>query len=134
MNNVILIGRTTSDIELKQTQTGKSVTTFSIAVSRPHTKDQTDFFTIVAWEKLAELISRYVRKGNLICVRGYLTTRKWQAPDGSNRHAVELVAEDIKFLESKKEADADTSSTVGYATAPATPQFEELKEDDDLPF
>ena len=60
MNNIILIGRATNSVELKQTQAGKSVVSFSLAVKRPFTKDTTDFHTIVAWDKHAELISKYI--------------------------------------------------------------------------
>ena len=75
MNTIILLGRTTASIELKQTQTGKSVAGFTLAVKRPYAKDTTDFIDVVCWEKKAEIASKYVNKGDQVCVRGSLATR-----------------------------------------------------------
>ena len=98
MNTITLLGRATSSIELKQTQAGKSVVNFSLAVKRPYTKDTTDFHNIVAWDKLAELISKYVKKGDQVCIRGYLTNREWQDKQGNKRVSTEIIAEDVDFV------------------------------------
>ena len=146
MNSIVLLGRTTAPIELKQTQGGKSVVNFSLAVKRPFVKDTTDFFTIVAWDKQAEVLSRYVGKGDLICIRGYIQTRSWEQ-DGQKRYATEAVAQEFDFCEAKKNSEGNNSpqqqnavqsefgaSTQGYGYNPYTaPEMEAVK-DDDLPF
>ena len=120
MNKVILTGYIASDIELKTTNQGTSVTSFRLAVKRPKTKnDTTDFLTIVAWRGTAEFISKYFHKGSGIEVCGIVTTRKWQDKDGNNRYATEIVAEGVDFGEA-------------YQTSQ---QFSEIEEDDgELPF
>lgn len=144
MNSLVLLGRTTAPIELKQTQAGKSVVNFSLAVKRPFTKDTTDFFTIVAWDKQAELLSKYVGKGDQICIRGYLQTRSWDG-NGQKRYATEVVAQEVSFCESKKDSEGSsyspnqTASQSEFKPSPYIPQaytqpsFESVK-DDDLPF
>ena len=112
MNSIVLLGRATSSIELKQTQSGKPVATFSLAVKRPFTKDTTDFFTICAWDKQAEILSRYVGKGEQICIRGFLQTRSWTDQQGQKRYATEVVAHEVSFCESKKNSETnDTTQT-----------------------
>lgn len=129
MNSIILLGRTTNPIELKQTQAGKSVATFSLAVKRPFTKDTTDFHTIVAWDKQAELLSKYIHKGDQVCIRGYLTTRSWTDKQGNKRTAVEVVADEVSFVAPKEPTAAPTYQ-------PYVPQgnFEEIASDESLPF
>ena len=141
MNTITLLGRATSSIELKQTQAGKSVASFSLAVKRPYTKDTTDFFTICAWDKTAELLSKYVNKGNQVCIRGYLTTRTWTDNQGQKRYATEVVAEEVSFVGSSEDqkpaAPVSAPGTTGYmpsAYAPNSVQMEEIPTDDDLPF
>lgn len=138
MNNIVLLGRTTSAIELKQTQAGKAVVSFSLAVKRPYTKDTTDFFTVVAWDKQAELLSKYVGKGEQICVRGHLTTRTWEDQNGNKRYATEVVASEVSFCESKKNSEGNnTTPTANEAQKgynPYQPSFENVKDDSDLPF
>lgn len=138
MNSIVLLGRTTSDIELKQTQGGKSVANFSLAVKRPFTKDTTDFFTIVAWDKQAELLSKYVSKGDQICIRGHLTVRTWEDQQGNKRYATEVVASEVTFCESKKNAEGSSSfetqsASQGKFETP-TPNFEDFSSDEGLPF
>lgn len=147
MNSIVLLGRATSSIELKQTQAGKSVVSFSLAVKRPFTKDTTDFFNIVAWDKQAELLSKYVNKGDLICIRGHLTTRTWEDQQGNKRYATEVVVSDVNFCEAKKSSEGNNTAptsngsqsgnTGAYGYNPyanATPDFEQVATDDDLPF
>ena len=137
MNSIILLGRTTSAIELKQTQAGKSVANFSLAVKRPFTKDTTDFHSVVCWDKQAELISKYVNKGDQVCIRGYLTTRTWTDTQGNKRYATEVVADEVSFVgnsSSNTEAKAEPYMPSAYTSN--TQAFEELapKDLEDLPF
>lgn len=138
MNSIILLGRATSSIELKQTQAGKSVASFSLAVNRPFTKDTTDFHTVVAWNKQAELMSKYVNKGNQVCIRGYLTTRTWTDNQGNKRYATEVVADEVSFVGSNEisteaKSEPSTYTPIAYGGNNA-PQFEEVHNDGDLPF
>lgn len=140
MNNNVLMGRATSSIELKQTQAGKSVVNFSLAVKRPYTKDTTDFFNVCAWDKTAELLAKYVKKGDQICIRGYLTNREWQDKNGNKRYATEVVADEVSFG-SSKESSGETKNnapTQPYMPAAYSTQnsqdFEEIPGDESLPF
>lgn len=139
MNSIVLLGRTTSAIELKQTQAGKSVVSFTLAVKRPLTKDTTDFFTIVAWDKQAELLSKYVSKGNQICIRGHLTTRSWEDNNGNKRHATEVITQDITFCESKNASEGNNTAPKQNAAPAYIPdaykqaKFDDIK-DEGLPF
>ncbi len=103
MNVIAISGNIAEDIELKATQDGTSVCSFSVAVRRPGTNDKTDFFKVVTWRKTAEFVSRYFTKGQRIEVNGILTTRKWQAKDGSKHSVCEIVASDVGFGERKQE-------------------------------
>lgn len=105
MNNIQLLGRTTQALELKNTSNGKAVCTFDLAVPRKYNKDVTDFLTCVAWEKTAELLAKYVVKGQLIAVDGSLQTRKFQDKNGNNRTAYEIKVDNFYFAESKKSAN-----------------------------
>lgn len=125
MNTAILIGRTTSDIELKATPSGKTVATFSLAVKRPYSKDTTDFIDMVAWNKTAETLAQYVKKGHAIAIsKGHIETRTWKDQEGKTRKATEVVVEEFEFLEKKQTNDFTQT----------TPQFEDINNDEDLPF
>jgi single-strand DNA-binding protein len=153
LNKVILIGHMVADPELKQTTSGISVCSFRIGVSRRYTKGeqtQSDFFDIVAWRQQAEFVSRYFRKGTAICICGSLQTRVWEDKNGGKRYNVEVVADEVSFVERKSETGSgrvtDEFGTPppaygggfggGYSAAPTadTPKFEEIAGDDDLPF
>jgi single-strand DNA-binding protein len=131
MNSVKFLGRTTSDIELKRTDSGKSVATFSLAVKRPFTKDTTDFFNVVAWEKTAETLSNYVNKGTMIVIEGYITNRQYEK-DGQKRYATEIVVERFHFC-GKNDGQSNNSSQI-EPQATGTDDFTALADDDDLPF
>lgn len=109
MNLAILTGRLTADPELKNTPNGVYVCSFDIAVDSGWGENkQTNFIKIVAWRKTAELVGNYFRKGSMIGIEGQIQTRKYQDKDGNNRTAFEVVANNIHFLESKKqEAQVD---------------------------
>ena len=151
LNKVVLAGRLTGDPELKQTQSGVSVTSFSIAINRrfvsrnnEQAEQQTDFINVVAWRQTAEFISRYFRKGSAICVTGSIQTRSWQDNQGQKRYATEVVVDEAMFVDSRNEgSNAQNNSYMpdAYNATPAyssnsgnTPNFEELNTDDDLPF
>lgn len=138
MNTAVILGRTTTDIELRKTQSGKSVTSFTLAVKRRYSKDETDFIDCVAWEKTAELIAKYVHKGSMIAVQGSIQTRTYEDKDGNKRKAVEIVADNVSFCGSKNDNAASDQNASAPAPAPAyaTADAEDFKEipDDDLPF
>ncbi len=129
MNSVNLMGRVTKDISLRQTPNGVNVCSFSIAVRRPHSsKNETDFFTCVAWRKLAETLSVYVKKGDMIGVTGYLYNRKHKGNDGVEREVTELNVDDISFSSSKSKTQ-ETPSGIN------SDGFEDIEgQEDDLPF
>ena len=106
MNKVILLGRLTKDCNTKYTQTGKCVTTFTLAVNRPTTKDgeqQADFVPVVLWGKVAETVGNYVHKGQRLLVEGRLQVRTFEANDGSKRWVTEVIGSHIEFIEKKED-------------------------------
>lgn len=138
-NLVVLTGRLTADPELKTTANGISVTTFSIAVDRRYRSGeerQTDFINIVAWRQSAEFITKYFKKGSMIGIEGSIQTRRYQDKNGNNRTAFEVVANNVQFVESKKDsASSATSDTASFSNADVN-DFSDLGDvsDDDLPF
>lgn len=138
-NKVILIGRLTADLELKQTQNGISVASFSIACNRPYNKDkerEADFINCVAWRGTAEFISKYFRKGNAIGVDGSIQTRKYTDKNGNNRTATEVLINNAFFVESKTSQGGSQNTTQAFAepVSETIDGFAELGNDDDLPF
>lgn len=137
MNKVILGGRISSDVTLKQTQSGISVASFSIAVNRKKTdgEQQADFFNCTAWRGQADMLARYFKKGSSICIEGAMQNRSWTTQDGQKRTTTEIVVSDVYFVDSKSESA--TQGEFGGNSAMfggVTPKFEEIKTDDDLPF
>ena len=141
-NFVVLTGRLTADPELKTTPNGIPVTSFSIAVSRRYRSGEeqlTDFINIVAWRQSAEFITKYFKKGNMIGIEGSIQTRKYTDKNGNNRTAFEVVANNIQFIESKRDAAAatvsDSAPAPSFSNAGAN-DFADLGDiaDDDLPF
>lgn len=129
-NKVILGGRLTADPELKQTTSGKFVTSFSIAINRRMSKtNEVDFINCQAWGSTAEFICKFFRKGSSICVTGAIRVRSWKDNQGNNRYATEVVVDDVNFVDSK--SDNNTESDNEYVSAP---EFEEITGDQDLPF
>lgn len=136
------MGRLTADPEIKTTNTGKSVTSFRIAVDRNYVKPgeerKADFFNIVCWNSSAEFVCKYFSKGSLIALEGKLQSRTYQASDGSNRYVVEIVADTVSFTGERR----DTNQTTNYnqpASAVQSPMsahddFQDMPVDDDLPF
>lgn len=133
-NKVILGGRLTADPELKQTQGGTSVLSFTVAVNRRKGKDgqqESDFISCVAWKERAEFISKYFRKGSSICVMGEIQTRKWQDSNGANRYATEVIVSETFFVDGKNDSEPASYMPEAY-TNPAG-SFAPIN-DDDLPF
>ena len=161
LNRIILMGRLTRDPELRHTQTGTAVASFSLAVDRDF-KDRntgekaTDFIDIVAWRQTAEFVSRYFTKGRMAVVEGRLQIRDWTDKEGGKRRSAEVIADQVYFGDSKRDSDGGGYSNAGYASgggysggyaAPSAPapsgygapsggdQFAELSDDDgELPF
>lgn len=139
MNKVILIGRLTKDVELRYTQTNNTaVASFSLAVNRkfvkPGEERQADFFNIIAWNKLAENISKYLFKGNQVAISGRLETRSWNDPNGQKHYVTEVIAEEIDFIGSKNKQnnEAILNSPTPINKNDDTSDF--ICNGDDLPF
>ena len=134
INEVRLAGRLSTDAELRTTQSGVPVTSFQMAVNRPTKKGEeqiADFITVIAWKERAEFVTRYFRKGMAIYVAGSLRYRKFQDKSGANRSVLEVLADEVKFVESKK--DTDNSGQAPQFT-PDSANFQEVSGDEDLPF
>lgn len=147
MNTINLTGNICQDIELKQTNSGKSVINFNLAVKRPFTKDTTDFIPVVVWEQPAEFLSKYAHKGSKIAVSGKLTSRNYEDKDGNKRTALEVVADTVEMCETASKNDTQGAQPTNTGTytpsaytqpqmsfASQTPQFEEIPGDESLPF
>lgn len=139
LNKVILMGRLTRDPELRQTPSGVSVASFTLAVARSYGKPgedkETDFINIIAWRNTADFVFKYFTKGQLVAVCGKLQVRSWDdTQTGQKRYATDVVADEVFFAESKKDgvqtapaqtatAQSGQGSLVGFTSA-----------DEDLPF
>jgi single-strand DNA-binding protein len=110
INRVVLVGRLTKDPELKFTSSNIAVVTFTLAVGRSFTsqdgKEETDFLPIVAWRKTAENVGKYIHKGSLVGVDGRIQTRNYEAQDGTKRYITEIVADSVRFLDSKSKDES----------------------------
>ena len=128
-NKVIIGGRLTADPELKTTQSGISVTQFSVAVNRKPKQganQEADFFNIVAWRQTADFVARYFRKGSSICAVGTLRNSSWTDQHGQKHYRTDIVADEVMFVDSKGEGQA--------SSPPAAPQWTEVSTDEGLPF
>ena len=110
LNKIVLMGRLTRDPELRRTQQGTAVASFSLAVDRDYqakgTEKETDFIDIVAWRNTAEFVSTYFSKGRMAVVEGRLQVRSYTDKEGNNRRAAEVVADNIYFGDSKKDGNS----------------------------
>ena len=131
LNKGILMGRLTRDPELRHTQSGTAVCSFTLAIDRDR-KDangekQTDFIDCVAWNKQAEFVSQWFSKGAMAIAVGRIQSRKWQDQNGNNRTAIEINCEDVSFGETKKNRDSNSGrQNSDFADMP--------EEDSDVPF
>ena len=120
LNKIILMGRLTRDPELRHTQTGTAVASFSLAVDRDF-KDKatgdrtTDFIDVVAWRQTGEFVSRYFTKGRMAVVEGRLQIRDWTDKDGNKRRSAEVVADNVYFGDSKRDAESAGPYSGGYS-------------------
>jgi len=154
LNKIFIMGRLTRDPELRRTQTGTPVASFTLAVDRDF-KDKstgersTDFIDVVAWRQTAEFVSRYFTKGRMAVVEGRLQIRDWTDKEGGKRRTAEVIADNIYFGDSKRDGDggsyASGFSQAGHPASAAPSgygaphgeidQFAELSDDDgELPF
>ena len=129
LNRAILMGRLTADPALRHTQSNRPVTSFALAVDRSYGKEQqADFIDIVAWNKTADFVCQYFRKGLLVAVEGRLQTRLWEDKQGNKRKSVEVVADRVHFAEPKRaEPQPEFAPTEVEVPFEGTP-------DDGLPF
>ena len=138
MNKVNLIGRLTKDIELRYTPANNMpVASFCLAVNRKFVKTgeerQTDFFNIIAWNKLAETISKYLFKGNQVVISGRLETRTWDDANGQKHYVTEIIAEEVDFIETKNRQSNDAILN-SPTTTNASGITDFASSGDDLPF
>lgn len=161
LNHIVIMGRLTREPELRTTQSGVNVASFSVAVDRDFGgrdggERQTDFFDVSAWRQTGEFVSKYFHKGSMIVVSGRMQSRKWQDKEGNNRTAWDIQADNVYFGDSKRDSDSGSYSQNsygnsfgsqsgnygGYNAAPQSapaPQvspspYEELEDDGELPF
>lgn len=129
MNKVILVGRLTQDPEVRYTQNGKAVASFTIAVNRiaAGQGQNADFIPVVAWEKLAEICGNNLTKGQRVLAEGRLQIRSYETPDGQKRRVAEVVAQNIEFLERKQ---APAAGGAGDASSFGSDVFPE----EEIPF
>lgn len=143
MNKVVLIGRITADPELKYTTSNKAYTRFTLAINRDYTKEdgtkEADFISVVAWEKRAEIICKYVKKGNKIGVDGKIQTGSYDKEDGSRGYLTDVIVNGLEFLENKSKEEQpapEYPETVERIEEDPFADFGNSVEltDDDLPF
>lgn len=150
LSMALIGGRLTQDPELKTTPSGVSVCSFTVAVNRKPGKDgesKADFINCTAWRQTAEFISKYFHKSSSIFVEGTLQQRSWETQDGQKRTVLEVQVDDARFVDSKSEMEERTgfssaSRNEGPAyvpdaykvTAESAPKFEDVGDDQDLPF
>ena len=135
LNVIVVMGRLTRDPELRRTQSGTAVTSFTLAVDRDFKSadgtKETDFIDVVAWKGTAEMVSKYLSKGRMAVVKGRLQLRDWQDKEGNKRRSAEVMAESVFFADSR-------AAGSGTSAQPSTPGFSEIAEadepDEDLPF
>ncbi|TQI68976.1 single-stranded DNA-binding protein [Clostridium sp. KNHs216] len=147
MNTIIIKGRLVRDPEMRHTDSGKSVTNFSVAVNRRFQKDKADFFNVTAWEKTGEFVDKYFHKGQEIAVQGEMQSREYTDRDGNKRTAWDVIASNVEFCGSKSDSEGNSGGSYQPVThapdiPPDAPQyakgdtgdFEQMPIDDDLPF
>ena len=134
LNRVIIMGRCTSDPELRRTGNGTAVTSFTLAVDRDFSKEEkkADFINCVAWRQTGEFISKYFAKGRMMVVDGRLEMRDWTDKDGNKRTSAEVVVDSAYFGDSKKESSAASTKETGNTSAAEYTMLTD--EDAQLPF
>lgn len=123
MNHVTLMGRLTADPEVRYTQSGKAVASFTLAVNRGRS-DATDFISIVAWEKLAEIIGNNLAKGRRALIEGRIQIRTYEDSDGKKRKVTEVVASNLYFVDNKPEGKTESKGDYESMGTQAFPEEE----------
>ena len=147
LNRVILIGRTTKDVDLRRTTSGTAVSTFTLAVENRFVQkdgqNTADFISCVAWNNTAEFLDKYVKKGSLVSIEGRIQTRNYDNKDGNRVYVTEVVAENVRMLGSRNSDRATGTSYDDYepvSSARTNNDYESQVDvsydisDDDLPF
>jgi single-strand DNA-binding protein len=137
MNKTLVLGRIATDLELRQTNDGKSVTSFTMAVDRPGTygdNKKTDWLDIVAWRSTAEFICKHFAKGDPILVEGVLTSRNWEDKAGQKRKNIEIVAENVEFLPRAKAEGKPEIANNAVSFAKGLEEDFTTIDDEDIPF
>ena len=139
MNEVTIIGRIATDIELRTTQNGIAHASFKVAVDRKYKgqdgKKISDFLQVAAWRQSAEFVSKYGNKGDRVAVHGSIQSRSYDAQDGTKRYITEIVSDNIElFGSSKRESENNTGTASKSKATSANDGFVEVDETDDLPF
>lgn len=131
LNSIVIMGRLTANPELKTTNSGLSVTSFTVAVDRAFQSNgekQTDFINCVAWRNNAEFITKYFTKGQMIAVQGSVQSRNYEDKNGNKRTAFDVVVERSSFCGGKAEKDEQINNDID------TSEFDGISADEDLPF
>ena len=140
MNKCFFIGHLTADPEMRSTQSGTAVANFKIGVNRRFKNQDgsstSDFFPIVAWDKLADLCGKYLFKGSKVAVIGEMQTRSYEGSDGTKKYITELRADEVEFLTPKDKANGYSPAAPAMpGSAPvSTSGFADISDDDELPF
>jgi single-strand DNA-binding protein len=123
MNKVFMIGRLVKDPEVRSTQTGKKVASFSIALNEgkgPQGNDLVSYFNLSAWEKTAEIVEKYAQKGTKVAVVGRLQNRSWDKPDGTKGYATDIVVSELELLSARGEQTSSGDESMSGAVPPST--------------
>ena len=142
LNKIVIMGRLTRDPELRRTQSGTAVTSFSVACDRDYTaqdgEKETDFIDVVAWRTTAEFVCKYFTKGRMAVVDGRLQIRNWTDKEGGKRRSAEVVADNVYFGDSRPREDQESAAPSGgdFGDTPEgfDPFAEVSEEDGELPF
>ena len=142
LNMMMIIGNLGQDPEMRYTSNGSAVTNFSVAVNERYTtrdgeqREETEWFRVVAWNRLAETCSQYLSKGRQVYVQGRMKTRSWEDSEGAKRYTTELIAREVKFLGTRRDGEdaGGTADAAAAAAASGATAAEGEIDPDDLPF
>lgn len=141
LNTIVLMGRMVRDPEFRTTQSGVSVTSFTLAVDRdmkgPNSERTVDFIDVVAWRQTAEFVCKYFSKGSAVVVKGRLQLRDWKDRDGNNRRTAEVVADNVYFGDSNREKAAGNyggSFSTNQESPAGFSEIDDVDNDGGLPF
>jgi single-strand DNA-binding protein len=134
LNRVIIIGRLVRDPEMRFTNSGIAVANFTVACDRRFNKDETDFIPVVVWRGLAENVANYTKKGSLVGLEGRLQVSSYEKDDGQRVYKTEVVADDVRFLDSKKSDNSEQPATDNKDPFEGVGKPIDLDEFEDLPF